>query len=127
MSDYMPQDGDYVRVVAEGTVDRAQRDGSFYLNAPSRVSWYIAPEIGPVVSVERIESPHTDPEFVPGMVVRNADDLKDRRRWAYDGDVPSLCFVQIAPPTTDPDEKWCNRAALPTYLAVAYDPRQDTP
>ncbi len=69
--------------------------------------------------------PYTDPEFVPGMVVRNADDRSDYRRWSYYGD-PAWPFWWVNRDDPAMPERYV-RGDLPDRLAVAYDPRQDAP
>ncbi len=68
-----------------------------------------------------VDPPHTDPEFVPGMVVRSADDPSRMARWHF------FPYVDEAHPWLTSDGFRLRREELPDRLAVAYDHRQDTP
>ncbi len=122
MTDYTPTDGDHVRLVVEGRVSIPRPDGSYYVVGDK--GWNVAVIYGESdVSVEKIDPPYTDPEFVPGMVVRNAADPEDYRRWSHED---GRRFLWI----NRPDAGYAiirNRHQLPNRLAVAYDPRQDAP
>ncbi len=127
MSDYTPNHGDRVRVVIEGEIIGPVAGNGTYFIGPSDGDGHavaIHPQAAPlVVSVERIEPPYSDPEFVPGMVVRNADEPSDARRWSHED---GRRFLWI----NRPDAGYAvirNRHQLPNRLAVAYDPRQDAP
>ncbi len=71
-------------------------------------------------NVQDVEPPYTDPEFEPGMVVKNADDPSDARRWFYDPGGPAPFFWLEA------GGIWHSRESeLPAHLTVVYAPSRE--